>query len=68
LDDQFDVTLEDADLLNEVELTTNLIVAAGELERHLTGREIDQVLDVVPQPAHKTRGLRGSSSPFDHSP
>ena len=50
LDDQFDVTLQDADLLSEVELTTNLIVVAGEFERHLTGREIDQALDVVPQP------------------
>ena len=48
--DQFDVTLEDVDLLSEVELMTNLIVAAGEFERHLTGREIDQVLNVVPQP------------------
>ena len=28
--DQFDVTLEDADLLGEVELTTNLIIAASE--------------------------------------
>jgi hypothetical protein len=62
------MTLEDTDLLSEVELMTNLIVAAGEFERHLTGREIDQVLDVVPQPAHETRGLRGSASPFDYSP
>ena len=30
--DQFDVTLEDADLLGEVELTTNLIIAASEAE------------------------------------
>jgi hypothetical protein len=49
LDDEFDVTLAEAGLLSEVELTTNLIVAASEFERHLAGREIDQVLDVVPQ-------------------
>ena len=28
--DQFDVSLEDGDLLGEVELTTNLIIAASE--------------------------------------
>lgn len=52
--DQFDVNLEDADLLSEVELTTNLIIAASEYERHLTDHEIDQILDVVPQPRQKT--------------
>jgi hypothetical protein len=50
LDDRFDVTLEADDPLSEVELTTNLIVAASEFERHLTDHEIDQILDVVPQP------------------
>ena len=34
--DQFDVTLEDADLLGEVELTTNLIIAASEADEHMT--------------------------------
>ncbi len=48
--DQFDVTLEDADLLGEVELTTNLIIAASESEDHLSEAEIDQILGVVPQP------------------
>jgi hypothetical protein len=51
--DQFDVTLEDADLLREVELTTNLIIAASETEEHLSLEEIDQILGVVP------RGSRG---------
>lgn len=46
--DQFDVTLEDADLLGEVELTTNLIIAASEAEDHLTTDEIDQILGVHP--------------------
>ena len=46
--DQFDVTLEDGDLLSEVELTTTLIIAASESEGHLTQQEIDVLLGVVP--------------------
>ena len=42
--DQFDVTLEDADLLGEVELTTNLIIAASEADEHLSVSEIDEIL------------------------
>jgi hypothetical protein len=45
--DQFDVTLEDQDLLREVELTTNLIIAASETDEHLTLEEIDQILGVA---------------------
>jgi hypothetical protein len=48
--DQFDVTLEDADLLGEVELTTNLIIAATEADEHLSDEQIDAILGVVPQP------------------
>lgn len=48
--DQFDVTLEDADLLGEVELTTNLIIAASEADEHLSAAEIDEILGVVPAP------------------
>ena len=44
--DQFDVTLEDADLLGEVELTTNLIIAASETDEHLTLDQIDAILGV----------------------
>ena len=44
--DQFDVTLEDADLLGEVELTTNLIIAASETDDHLSRAEIDVILGV----------------------
>jgi len=47
--DQFDVTLEDQDLLREVELTTNLIIAASETDEHLSLEEIDQILGVVPE-------------------
>ena len=42
--DQFDVTLEDSDLLGEVELTTNLIIAASEADGRLTQEEIDRLL------------------------
>jgi hypothetical protein len=48
--DQFDVTLEDADLLGEVELTTNLIIAATEADEHLSEEQIDAILGVVHQP------------------
>lgn len=44
--DQFDVSLEDSDLLGEVELTTNLIIAASESEDPLTVDEIDKILGV----------------------
>jgi hypothetical protein len=44
--DQFDVSLEDADLLGEVELTTNLIIAASESDDHLSTGEIDEILGV----------------------
>jgi hypothetical protein len=44
--DQFDVSLEDSELMGEVELTTNLIIAASESEERLTQEEIDQILGV----------------------
>jgi hypothetical protein len=48
--DPFDVRLEDAELLDEVELTANLIVAANQSETHMSVIEIDQILGVIPQP------------------
>ena len=48
--DQFDVTLEDSDLLGEVELTTNLIIAASESDVRLSTDEIDKILGVDPPP------------------
>jgi hypothetical protein len=57
--DQFDVTLEDADLLGEVELTTNLIIAASESDEHLSQEEIDRILGVdvrpLPEPPEPRR-------------
>jgi hypothetical protein len=48
--DQFDVSLEDAELLREVELTTNLIIAASESDGRLSTEEIDEILGVPPRP------------------
>ena len=46
MDDQLNVPLEDAELLAEVELTTNLIIAASESERTLSQEDIDRLLGV----------------------
>jgi hypothetical protein len=48
--DELNVPLEDAELLAEVELTTNLIIAASESETSLSQDQVDQLL-----------GLGGSS-------
>jgi hypothetical protein len=51
-EDQFDVTLEDAELLEEVELTTDLIIAATETNERLPQSRIDEILGVIfiPEP------------------
>ena len=51
--DPFDVTLEDGDLLGEVELTTTLIVAASESDDRLSQSEIDRLLGVIPIPRQR---------------
>ena len=48
MDDKLNVPLEDAELLAEVELTTNLIIAASESEASLSQAEVDKLLGVVP--------------------
>jgi hypothetical protein len=45
--DPFDVALEDSDLLREVELTTNLIIAATASDGPLPLDEIDRILGVA---------------------
>ena len=49
-DDQFEVSLQDDDLLEEVELVTNLMVAASEADAHLTQEQVDDILGVIPHP------------------
>ncbi|CAN5115661.1 hypothetical protein BH18ACT9_BH18ACT9_17060 [soil metagenome] len=58
VDDILNVPLEDAELLAEVELTTNLIIAASEAESALGQEEVDRLLGVEPPaiPAQKIRG------------
>ena len=53
MQDPFDVTLEDGDLLGEVELTTTLIIAATESEGPMEQDEIDRLLGVVPVPRQR---------------
>ena len=53
MSDPFDVTLEDGDLLGEVELTTTLIIAASESEAPLGREEIDRLLGVIPIPRQR---------------
>jgi hypothetical protein len=57
MDDQLDVPLEDAELLAEVELTTNLIIAASEADAPLDQAEVDRLLGVEPPtiPSQKAR-------------
>ena len=57
MDDQLDVPLEDSELLAEVELTTNLIIAASESDGPLDQNEIDQLLG-LPGPAIPEQGRR----------
>jgi hypothetical protein len=45
--DPLDVSLEDGDLLGEVELTTNLIIAASESDERLSEEEIDKLLGLA---------------------
>ena len=47
MDDQLNVPLEDYELLAEVELTTNLIIAASESDRSLPQDEVDRLLGLV---------------------
>ncbi|GAB2737595.1 hypothetical protein GCM10027273_15570 [Nocardioides pakistanensis] len=47
VDDKLNVPLEDAELLDEVELTTNLIIAASESEASLSQEQVDRLLGLV---------------------
>lgn len=48
VDDKLNVPLEDAELLDEVELTTNLIIAASESEASLSQEQVDRLLGIAP--------------------
>jgi hypothetical protein len=51
VDDQLNVPLEDAELLAEVELTTNLIIAASESDASLPQEQVDRLLGLDPDRA-----------------
>jgi hypothetical protein len=54
MDDQLNVPLEDAELLAEVELTTNLIIAASESVAPLPQDEVDRLLGLGGDQHHPT--------------
>jgi hypothetical protein len=60
--DQFDVSLEDSDLLGEVELTTNLIIAASEADATLSQQEVDRLLGLEADDDAQESGDNGSST------
>jgi hypothetical protein len=60
MDDKLNVPLEDAELLAEVELTTNLIIAASESDSTLSQEQVDALLglhgvDGTPIPVQQRR-------------
>jgi hypothetical protein len=46
VDDVLDVGLHDSDVLDEIEMTTDLIIAASESEVRLPQQRIDEILGV----------------------
>jgi len=48
--DQLQVSLQDDELLAEVELCTTLMIASLKCDRLLTGDEVDQFLGLSPGP------------------
>jgi hypothetical protein len=63
--DQLNVPLEDAELLAEVELTTNLIIAASEADDTLPQSEVDRLLGVTPA---GTSTAQAADSPGSEDP
>jgi hypothetical protein len=60
--DQLDVTLEDVDLLDEVELATNLITAASQSPGPIPASDVDQLLGVETPPTSRPPGLPRQAS------
>ena len=48
MSDEFDVAVHDAEVLAEIELLANLIVATSEHDGPLTEERIDEILGVSP--------------------
>ena len=60
MDDQLNVPLEDYELLAEVEMTTNLIIAASAADAPLSQSEVDRLLGLDTQSGGST-GPDGST-------
>jgi hypothetical protein len=58
MDDQLNVPLEDSELLAEVELTTNLIIAASESDSSLPQHEVDRLLGLEDRQSIPTQQVR----------
>ena len=58
MDDQLNVPLEDSELLAEVELTTNLIIAASESDTPLPQDEVDRLLGLEDRHSIPTQQVR----------
>lgn len=56
MDDQFDVRLTDDDLLTEIELMADLIVAAAASDGPLSQAQVDAMLGVKPREARLDDG------------
>ena len=67
MDDQLNVPLEDVELLAEVELTTNLIIAASEADQALPQSVIDQLLGVAGSAVSHPRLLERFPTQTRHS-
>jgi hypothetical protein len=63
LTDQFDVELVDHALLEELQMTTELIVAANQSDAPLSLTEIDRILGVVPIPPGTQEHAPGDAGP-----
>jgi hypothetical protein len=48
VNDQLDVTVQDTEVLDEIEMMTNLIIATSESEGPLSQGRIDEILGVAP--------------------
>jgi hypothetical protein len=47
VNDRLDVTVHDSDVLAEIEILTNLIIATSESDKPLSQRRIDEILGVI---------------------
>lgn len=52
MNDRLDVPTHDADMLDEIEMTSNLMIAASESDGPLTQDSIDRILGIRSRAAH----------------